>query len=282
MRIEIEHIGVYRQPQTFHEITTRNLLCFVISGLRHHRLNGRERDISPPFFILEGPGLMIDAEYGRDRENWAVVLRGPLIRESSARPDWVTLSDGEREIQTPKIVVAPKELVSGWRTEFERCQALFSQPTPLNIFRIETAIMNMLRFMIDSVVDYSPETPAGKLKSLIDQDHDFSRSLDELSRRCGYSPNHGRLLFEKEFHISPGKYRSRKRLAAAMKLISESDCFVKEIAERLGFSNLPAFTAFFRKETGFPPSQAISRYRTDRAAPAMKRSDVGITRGPAS
>lgn len=83
----------------------------------------------------------------------------------------------------------------------------------------------------------------------------------DLSRRCGYSVEHLRKLFRKEFHISPKQYRQRQLVAQAMAMAADTQLTVKEISSRLGYTYVSHFSAQFKAATGITPTGAIQKYR---------------------
>ena len=60
-------------------------------------------------------------------------------------------------------------------------------------------------------------------------------------------------LFKQEFGQTPVQYINRKKVERAQLLLFTSDCSVKEVAYKLGFSDHSYFIRLFRKMTGITP-----------------------------
>ena len=80
--------------------------------------------------------------------------------------------------------------------------------------------------------------------------------LDSISRSCGLSKFHFIRVFKEVYHQTPADYIAQLRLNRANLLLTTSDKDLNGIATELGFSELSAFTRFFKKQTGRPPSSA--------------------------
>ena len=61
--------------------------------------------------------------------------------------------------------------------------------------------------------------------------------------------------FRREFGISVMEYVAKKRLALAAQLLSETDCSIKDIAMRCGFSDTEYFSRCFKNAHGLPPGE---------------------------
>ena len=78
--------------------------------------------------------------------------------------------------------------------------------------------------------------------------------LNGISRNCGLSRFHFIRVFREIYHKTPMEYISELRLRKAQILLANSDKNLNSVAAELGFSELSAFTRFFKKQTGRPPS----------------------------
>jgi len=260
IHFRIQTIGLFRQPERFAGHYHFNAILFVVSGMKYWRACGHEITKPKPMFILTVSGQPREGEYGPDRESWIIVLDEIKFR-ISAQSGFIETDDGKTRILLPVVTPIPSERVPGWQMEFERIQSALRRPTAQNYFRAEMGVMNIFRNLMDAHADSLKDTPAAHLKRLIDQDTCFQKTLSELSLECQYSPDHLRLLFHKEYGISPRQYQERRRKVLAMELISNSRLSVKEISAKLGFKHMSAFSAMFQKQTKCSPRQAIRRFR---------------------
>lgn len=85
----------------------------------------------------------------------------------------------------------------------------------------------------------------------------FTEEIDcvELSKLCFLGTSRFYQLFRKEFGVTPLEYRNSIILNQAKLLLSSGDISVKEIAFNLGFQTVAYFSRFFKKHTGYSPSE---------------------------
>jgi AraC-like DNA-binding protein len=79
--------------------------------------------------------------------------------------------------------------------------------------------------------------------------------VGELAKHCATSESTLLRAFQRELGRTPTTYARERRLDAALLLLKSSRYAVGEVASRVGYSNLPAFTEAFHKHFGVPPSQ---------------------------
>ena len=83
---------------------------------------------------------------------------------------------------------------------------------------------------------------------------DAPPSLPEVARRAGLSYSTFRKQFAAHYGVPPVVYRVRRRVERAMALLHQPELPLKEIAVRLGYSDVFAFSAQFRRVSGQSPS----------------------------
>lgn len=76
-----------------------------------------------------------------------------------------------------------------------------------------------------------------------------------FARETGISTDYFIRIFKRIYGITPYRWVLSGKLEAAKALLTMSDCNVSETAERVGFSDVYAFSKFFRKETGVSPTE---------------------------
>ena len=69
-------------------------------------------------------------------------------------------------------------------------------------------------------------------------------------------------LFQAAYGISPGKYLNNVRLQEAIRLLTESDLPVKEVARNCGYESAGYFTKILHRQTGHTPRSFRSRKAT--------------------
>lgn len=86
-------------------------------------------------------------------------------------------------------------------------------------------------------------------------------SLDDMAAKISRSRGQTIRLFRKEFGETPVQYLIGRKLEAARELLRGSPVSIKEIADRLHFSDEYYFAAVFKRKTGISPG----RYRAPKA-----------------
>lgn len=79
--------------------------------------------------------------------------------------------------------------------------------------------------------------------------------LSEISEMVYMNPSYFSTVFKKEIGISFSDYVIEQRIEAAKRLLRESGCSVREIAERVGYTETAYFSRLFKKQVGIKPSQ---------------------------
>jgi transcriptional regulator GlxA family with amidase domain len=116
-------------------------------------------------------------------------------------------------------------------------------------------ILECLKFVIKHSEEKTFNSPAMKLKELIDQDIKFASNIDELSRQVGLSRDHIRLLFKKSFYITPQEYRHQLRMNRVNELLENSSLSIKEIADLTGYKYPSHLCKEYKKNFGLTLKQ---------------------------
>lgn len=105
--------------------------------------------------------------------------------------------------------------------------------------------------------DNRPPLPAvvQKLHKLLDAHLEKKINFALISREIAYSQAYIVRLFKQHMGVTPHEYILRRRLETAQLLLKHSTLSIKEIAERLVFSDQYHFSNYFKKRLGTSPSQ---------------------------
>lgn len=104
--------------------------------------------------------------------------------------------------------------------------------------------------------DEAPLPPAVKeLQKLLDAHLEKKIDFSLISKEISYSQAYMVRLFKKHMGVTPHEYILRRRLETAQLLLKHSTLSIKEIAERLVFSDQYHFSNYFKKCLGMPPSK---------------------------
>ena len=262
MKLEIVHCGLYNRPETFVQELIFTHLGLVTEGLDYMsiRLPGDAeelpiRTVDLPFLSLMPAGMTIDFRFNRRRENWVIQCRMPELRPALRLHGSLLKNDAGEELLIPLIRPLSMERAFALRERFVRIGELQRSGTPADTAAAEWMVIGIVGELLadtHSDRDHAP-SPAARLRALIDADRQFRRTLEELCREAGATPGHLRRLFQKEFRISPGEYRTRRRLGRIMELIDRNERSLKEIAEEVGMRNVTHLHAFVRERCGVTP-----------------------------
>jgi AraC-like DNA-binding protein len=92
-------------------------------------------------------------------------------------------------------------------------------------------------------------------------------SLEELAHHCHTSESTLLRSFRRETGATPAAYLRERRLQEAHLLLQSGRWSVGEIAQRVGYTNLAAFTVAFGRRFGVPPSEARAPVPAGRLLP---------------
>lgn len=80
-------------------------------------------------------------------------------------------------------------------------------------------------------------------------------SLADMAALAGISPAHFSRAFRQETGLSPYAWLLAERIAAAMRLLAETDLPMAQVARAVGFGTAAHFSTRFRRATGASPQQ---------------------------
>ncbi len=260
MRVQLRHIVVCRFAQETAYTVPCPTVGVFLAGLEEFEAPRYRIPAGATGLFFQPQGLPIRFRFNERRENYALLFDSEDVRMSS-QPGRVEIRHEGEWVSVPQFRPVDAARLEGWRLELERIRSSFLSPTARNRLRAEMGVYNLLRNLMDEAEPEVGETVAGRLKRLIDTDAVGARSIAELSAACGYSADHLRDLFMREFGMAPKAYRMKRRMAEAMEDIAGNRLSVKEIAARLGFTQTSNFSAAFRSVHGMSPREAICRFR---------------------
>jgi AraC-like DNA-binding protein len=87
-----------------------------------------------------------------------------------------------------------------------------------------------------------------------------SISLEQMAERAGMSPSHFRALFRELIGESPGRYFQQLRMNEAARQLRATNILIKQIALRVGYSELANFYRAFRAVHGMTPAAYRNRH----------------------
>ena len=102
---------------------------------------------------------------------------------------------------------------------------------------------------------------ARSVAELVLADPTGARELSELSRLAGASTRTITRLFPAETGLTFKAWRQRARIMIALKDLGEGHTSIKQVASKLGFSSVAAFSYAFRQVTNVQPTEIVRLMR---------------------
>lgn len=93
-----------------------------------------------------------------------------------------------------------------------------------------------------------------RARAIIDQHLADPLPVAALATHCHVSESTLLRAFARELGVSPGHYARERRLEGALLLLKSERYSVGEVAARVGYASLAAFTGAFHRRFGAPPS----------------------------
>ena len=80
-------------------------------------------------------------------------------------------------------------------------------------------------------------------------------TLEELSKKCFYSPKYFGHIFKECYGITVTEYIQKKRIEESCRLLKETTLPIAEIGRRIGYDDAVRFYRYFKKFCGVTPNQ---------------------------
>lgn len=122
-------------------------------------------------------------------------------------------------------------------------------------------LMTLSRVQSSLHAGESDDSRAERMKRYIDTHYYESLTSSELSHRFGISSRHATALFKEAYQLTPAQYLTEVRLAAARKLLLESDKDMITIGFEVGYESLSTFYRVFKNHFRMSPNQFRRQYR---------------------
>lgn len=100
-----------------------------------------------------------------------------------------------------------------------------------------------------------------KVLRYIRENIDENIYVEELASLCHLNKDYFTRLFNKEVHMSPMQYISRKKIEKAQLMLLVGKKSIKDIAYDLSFNSIPHFCWSFKKQVGVSPGDFVKQYK---------------------
>ena len=128
---------------------------------------------------------------------------------------------------------------------------------------LESLLTGIFRRFVTGISQNAASPLLRTIRQMLQQRHGNPLTVDELARSCHYSSGHLSELLYRECGLRAKPLIDRERTVIAANFLEFSEMNISEIAEYMGFPNVFAFSAFFRRHTGSSPSDYRSRKRNE-------------------
>lgn len=221
---------------------------FVVAGRGTLRLNGKEHALSAGDLFIYGPGVpqYIVSDPSASLVKYFADFTGrralPLLRGNKLAPGSIVQTSDPREIMRLFDDLITTGLRRGTRGR-QLCALLLEQ---ILHCAFETLIPAR------SLGSKAFATFTACRRYVVDHHLDLT-DIRDVADACGVDVSYLCRLFQRYARQSPYQFLTRERMTTAGRLLCEDGLLVKQVAERLGYSDPFHFSRAFRRVQGVSP-----------------------------
>jgi AraC-like DNA-binding protein len=226
------------------------LVYFLEGTGEYSDANGYRQKIAPGNLVLVTPELphRYTTRPGRYWSECHLTFDGPLFA--------LCRSQGVLNPARPVRRLEPIEL---W---LERLTSVVTDPTSQSSVDKASEVIRLLALLLEIFAGEDDETSAhgaaawtAAAKARLDTNLEVEIAPKTVARDLGVSYETFRKGFQKQFGVSPGLYRTQRRLSVACRLLKLTTMTHQRIAEHLGFSDEFHFSKRFKQIVGVGPRE---------------------------
>lgn len=193
---------------------------------------------------------------------WQPHFRIPLPNDQA---DWLLIRFHADETAALEFLRNQKSVLS--KADIERLQHLIDLwnlgPDPVNNSRIGAVLLDILFSLSVDKTDLPEEnfstSVSGRpyikeLCELMMNGSPDSKLFEKIARKWSITPEYLHVVFRKYMGCSAREFLNERKLATAKHLLGNTDLLISDIALRVGFQSVYAFSRFFKKCSGCSPS----------------------------
>jgi len=135
---------------------------------------------------------------------------------------------------------------------------LWSKPSLKNMLICQSRLLSVVAYLCNT--SQSPSETANETKQLVKEIREYleekaeeSIVLEQLEIHFSLSKYHLIRIFKQETNMTPMQYHRLLKMRRARTLLELDHISIKQIAHRLGYSSIQAFSRAFKQETGMSP-----------------------------
>ncbi len=248
------HLFFRTEPQKkekfyFTNLHSYHMLWFCLSG------EGCVNIENTPYILKEGEAIILSPEQAHFRTPYKDKhIQWLIIRfELDCDPQWLNLMRNQIFDYSGKV----EQMLTEFRTScenFHRDGSCSADECQLRIALLLDAI-HTVAVTRNISSGGEPENMVKQLCRQILKRASGSKTLAEIARENGVSTGYLRALVKKEIGRPPRKVKNEELLRRAEIMLTHSTLNISEIAARLEFSSIYAFSRFFKKHRNVSPSE---------------------------
>ncbi|MCW3060271.1 MAG: hypothetical protein JWQ02_2092 [Capsulimonas sp.] len=226
-------------------------LAYFLEGTGEYRdANGYRHRIVPGDLVLVTPELphRYTTRPGRYWSECYLIFDGPVFDLCLAR--------GVLNSARPVRHLEPIDL---WQA---RLLSIVASPSSQSPVEKGAEVSRLLALLMEiSALDNAPPPEHGApawlatAKAILDAELEIEIDLQAVANELGLSYETFRKGFQKQFGVSPGLYRTQRRIAVACRLLKLTTMTHQRIAAHLGFSDEFHFSKRFKQIVGVSPRE---------------------------
>ncbi|MDF2502277.1 MAG: two component transcriptional regulator, AraC family [Anaerosporomusa subterranea] len=128
-------------------------------------------------------------------------------------------------------------------TEVEACFEKWVNARELKLESQTTKDKKSGSVLISKVLQFIETTPLSEV------------NLSKAAKHVHISPSYLSAIFKQQLNMNFVDYLTRLRIRESKRSLAKTEMTIADIAERMGYSDLPYFCNFFKKEMGCTPSE---------------------------
>jgi AraC-like DNA-binding protein len=234
---------------------------YVLAGEEVYRIDGRTRCLRPGEFLLVEAGIDFEVRTPRPDETIGLcVYLGVAECGAAERPALGRALAGSPVDPLASLLGRYARLLAGRPEAGPALARQIVREVTIGAEDYLTAFANRLERLSALKASTRIETlhRVERARAFIHAYADSAITLDDVAAAAALSRFHLTRSFAEVHGLPPLAYHRRLRLDDAARLLRAGGASATEVAARLGYGSLSAFTRAFRQAHGMPPSRAGS------------------------
>jgi len=122
-------------------------------------------------------------------------------------------------------------------------------------YKMEKVVYKICKYISDKKESHNEALKIAIIEYIHENYTNKMLSLDMVAERFGISPKYLSRFFKEQMGFNFVDYVKELRMNYAKKLLSETNCLIKDIVDKIGYSDVASFTRTFRKMEGVTPGE---------------------------